>query len=240
MICSNINMSKVYRKSDFYKPFLNATKSVDCSDITGINCYADNEALDRLRDRLQDVPLYGLHFIDSGNFHYLTYLFLERIRTDFVLVLIDKHPDCKTPLFGDIMSCGGWVRSALDSIAHLQSVYMVGIDDALLYELDDVGKNRDRVNVTSALSELSGIDLPVYLSIDKDVLDESIVVTNWDQGKMRFDELDEWITTVINEHEIIGVDVCGEPSLDDEYSAYEVSSAINGHLMSLITDNIIS
>ena len=83
-----VNMSKVYEREDFYRPFINSDNIIECSDIEGTNCYIDNEALSAIRKRLKNVDARGIHFIDSGNYHYLSYLFLEKIPREFELILI--------------------------------------------------------------------------------------------------------------------------------------------------------
>ena len=52
----------------------------------------------------------------------------------------------------------------------------------------------------------------VYISLDKDVLDERIVRTNWDQGDMRLNEVSSYINAILKNNELAGMDVCGEPS----------------------------
>lgn len=51
---------------------------------------------------------------------------------------------------------------------------------------------------------------PVYLSIDKDVLAPSVVQTNWDQGVMTLEELEQGIDMVRNV--VVASDVTGEVS----------------------------
>jgi hypothetical protein len=50
----------------------------------------------------------------------------------------------------------------------------------------------------------------VWISIDKDVLPEDEVVTNWDQGHMPLDALLRFIAALGAQRRIIGADVCGE------------------------------
>ncbi len=231
--CSVISMSKVYESEDFYRPFLNM-KYVDCTDITGVNCYVDADAVGVLRERMVNVHLEGVHFIDSGNFHYLTYLFLERIEYDFALVLIDKHPDCKKPMFEEMLSCGGWVRNAFMSLMHLKHVYMIGTDESLLEELDDLGQYKNKAFVVKDMSDIDKESLPIYISIDKDALSSSVLTTNWDQGVMTIEELDECLDMIISGHEIIGTDICGEPDIFDAPSALSKSDSVNSHLLSFL------
>ena len=51
--------------------------------------------------------------------------------------------------------------------------------------------------------------LPVYLSVDLDVLDPRFARTDWDQGRMTLDELSAALRKVRAEHRVLGVDLCG-------------------------------
>ena len=60
-----------------------------------------------------------------------------------------------------------------------------------------------------------GSPLPLYISIDKDVLRAEDADTNWDQGGMRLDRLTECLRIISRSRRIIGCDICGctrEPS----------------------------
>jgi arginase family enzyme len=50
----------------------------------------------------------------------------------------------------------------------------------------------------------------VYISIDKDVLDPTHAVTNWDQGSMKLPDLLHILTPIIQSKKVYGVDICGE------------------------------
>src|SRR5262249_47800268 len=54
--------------------------------------------------------------------------------------------------------------------------------------------------------------IAVWISIDKDVLSEAEVVTNWDQGQMPLTALLAAIRFFGAQRRIVGVDVCGEYS----------------------------
>lgn len=56
----------------------------------------------------------------------------------------------------------------------------------------------------------TGLSEPVYISIDKDVLARDVVITNWDQGKMRHDDLLGMIRRIAERNRVLGVDICGE------------------------------
>jgi arginase family enzyme len=50
----------------------------------------------------------------------------------------------------------------------------------------------------------------VWISIDKDVLPEAEVVTNWDQGQMPLDALVAFVRAFASERRVTGADICGE------------------------------
>ena len=52
-------------------------------------------------------------------------------------------------------------------------------------------------------------DLPVYLSIDMDIMPRQFARTDWDQGEMAPDCLLSAVERIASGHRIIGIDVCG-------------------------------
>lgn len=83
---------------------------VDLTGLDGTTCYCDQEAEAAIESAFKGLPLNALHWIDGGDYHYLTDIWLRFLREPAQLVLIDHHPDDQTPsLSSDILSCGGWV-----------------------------------------------------------------------------------------------------------------------------------
>lgn len=130
-----MSMSGVYEGQEFC---LGANANfLDMTDIPGTNCYCDEGAKIEIKRRLEESNAYEtpVHFLDSGNYHYLSLFYLERIEEDFELLLLDNHPDMQAPSFGEVTSCGGWVREALCRLPHLKKLYLYGIEDILLREI---------------------------------------------------------------------------------------------------------
>nr|MCR4823811.1 hypothetical protein [Bacteroidales bacterium] len=126
----------------------------------------------------------------TGDYHYQTLFWLERIREPFSLVLFDHHPDDQAGAFGtDLISCGGWVADAR-RLPLLQS-------DLWIRDVTDF----------PALERLP--ELPVYLSIDLDVLSEAYARTDWDQGQMTLEQLTAGLVSLRTSRRILGVDLCG-------------------------------
>ncbi len=201
-----MNMSGAYEPQNFYEENNVEATVVDCRDIAGTRCYLDEVAGDEIRRRIADLPVSDVHFLDSGNYHYLSLLWLEKINEPFSLVLLDNHPDLQPPSFGEITSCGGWLKEAIDNLSNLKRVYMVGVRCDLLdaLELPDC--------VVLDLNQLTSEDLPIYISFDKDVLSSEYARTDWDQGTMLLDDALALIAEIKKHHRIIGMDVCGEDS----------------------------
>ncbi len=78
-------------------------------------------------------------------------------------------------------------------------------------------------------------DIPVYISIDKDILSTDYARTNWDQGKMTLDELCERIKDVASRRKILGVDICGEiaPHQGATYEDLQINRRTNEVLREL-------
>lgn len=259
---------------------------LDFTTLSGTNGFCDDAAADEIRRRIADFPARGLHFLDNGNYHYLTRFWCEKITEDFALVVYDHHVDLRKPVFPGLMSCGSWIRDVLLRNSHCRAVLIIGperaqadiierelqslvdednfsagsvsgtaseprmIADSAVHDRapsasdvnhpahtwtfvrpeadeqsprssepvrvscfteDDILDGRAARELPHILDELR---LPVYISIDKDVLSRKVLRTNWDQGIMTEaefrHELDRFTTDP--EIHILGADICGEPT----------------------------
>lgn len=214
-----MHMSGAYLPQNFFVK--KEAVELDCRNIQGTNCYLDDEAKDELRQRIAPYGAEDVHFLDSGNYHYLSLLWLEKIEKPFSLVLFDHHPDMQPPSFGQITSCGGWVLEALETLPNLQRVYMVGVDEKLFFRLESHPK------VQLGLDGIGEDANPVYVSFDKDVLSQEDAVCDWDQGEMTLKGALDILGQIKEKHSFIGMDVCGEDSKWQESVAEERTIAIN-------------
>ena len=89
----------MYEQQSFYKKEPHCW--IDLTDLEGVNGYCDENAGKAIRERIARLSPYGLHFIDSGNYHYVSKFWTDRIREDFVLVLFDHHTDMQPSRFGE-------------------------------------------------------------------------------------------------------------------------------------------
>ncbi len=86
-----MNFTHVYEQESFTKN--KKFVWIDCTDITGTDCYCDKDAMRILKERIATFPPEGIHFIDSGNHHYMSKLWTDKITSPFSLVVFDHHPD---------------------------------------------------------------------------------------------------------------------------------------------------
>lgn len=282
------------------KPYI-----LDFTTLSGTTGFCDDAAADEIRRRIADFPARGIHFLDNGNFHYLTRFWCEKITEDFVLVVYDHHVDLRKPVFPGLMSCGSWIRDVLLRNSHCRAVLIIGpecaqadiierelqsladedsfSDDSMFGTAAERRMTADQATHASAAGQLphvsaadyashswtyvrreasdqpprssapvrrdtdgqrpcasapvrvccfteddildgraarelphilDALHLPVYISIDKDVLSRKVMRTNWDQGIMTEAEfrceLDRF--TMDPDIHILGVDICGEPA----------------------------
>lgn len=103
---------------------------LDFTTQSGTTGFCDDTAADEIRRRIADFPARGLHFLDNGNFHYLTRFWCEKISEDFALVVYDHHVDLRKPVFPGLMSCGSWIRDVLLRNRHCRAVLIIGPERA--------------------------------------------------------------------------------------------------------------
>lgn len=263
------------------KPYI-----LDFTTLSGTNGFCDDAAADEIRRRIADFPARGLHFLDNGNYHYLTRFWCEKITEDFALVVYDHHVDLRKPVFPGLMSCGSWIRDVLLRNSHCRAVLIIGPERA---QTDIIGRELQSLVVEDNFSDesvsgtaaeswmiadsavhdrtpsasdvnlpahtwtfmrregddqplcsstpvrvscfteddildgraarelphiLDELRLPVYISIDKDVLSRKVLRTNWDQGIMTEAELHRELGRFTTDPQIhiLGADICGEPA----------------------------
>lgn len=239
---------------------------MELRDISGTNCYCDEEAIAEIGRRMENLPAAGIHFIDSGNYHYMTRLWLAKMEVPFALLVFDNHTDMQPPAFGGLLSCGGWIAAALEELENLCHVILIGPDEAAYEQVEEELKekvtflseemlqrmNDDEISVflEETLGRVCGWNymgnpehqdrsedqnglnqqdrpelldhmqqLPLYISIDKDVLCPEDAQTTWSQGDMRLSTLLSCVQTVKKcakqyNAAIAGVDICGEADME--------------------------
>ena len=180
--------------------------------------YVDGEGERAIREKLGTAGAEGIHFLDNGNYHYVTRFFLERVVSPFSLLVFDNHTDDQEPAFEGVRSCGSWIRDAKEEMGdRLKNVLLV--------------RGTDRIS--GELSE----DIPVYISIDLDVLSEEELKVNWDQGSMHLEELEGLLKQLTRGKKILGIDICGG-CLPEETKYLEDNTRVFQSLYEFIEDEL--
>ena len=236
------------------------TRYIDCTDIPGTDCYCDDEAVEAIRRRIAEAGVTdasGIHFFDNGNYHYMSKIWTDMVQEPFSLVVFDHHPDMQEPRFGNILSCGGWVKKVLEENKFVQSVTLIGVADHLVDEIRAELSQASDANILDKVtfikeSEVRETGTPssfsrmreslrsptesgmtegrIYISIDKDALSPDHAATNWDQGSLSLEHMKAIIEALAQGHKIIGIDICGERARDfagDEHHSVQEADALN-------------
>lgn len=249
-----MDFSGIYEGETFYEG--ETVNWISLQDISGSNCYCDSEAMEEIRHRIAEFSPEGIHFLDSGNYHYMSRIWMEKINRPFRLLVFDNHTDMQPPAFGGLLSCGGWIASSLYELPCLKEVILIGPDEEAYSQVDDELKEKVRFlsrEKLGTLEKLSGkellkestleeaflSDLPLYISIDKDVLRPGEAETSWSQGDMPLDRLLMWIEIALTcgketGSELLGVDICGE-SDSQEFSVSTANDRANHAILKLFT-----
>lgn len=218
-----MNFSGIYKQQQFWQTgeIQRNISWVEVQELSGSNCYCDGDAMETLRQKLEEFDADGIHFIDSGNYHYMSRIWLEKLNTPFRLVVFDNHTDMQPPTFGGLLSCGGWVAASLEELPLLKEVLLVGPDQEAFDQTEPVLREKVRFLSREKLGEMAleekvsffeelTAELPTYLSVDKDVLCPEEASTTWSQGEMTLEELCEFVKILLEKQDILGMDVCGE------------------------------
>ena len=243
-----VNFSNTYSSS--VVDSLDNTDWIDCSDISGTNMYCTDEAAEEINKRLREYSPNGVHFIDSGNYHYMTEFFVDKLDCKFSLVLFDYHNDMQVPMIHSFTSCGDWAREVLENNENLEQLILIGPSQKNINDIEGLPKDKfDKLvcislqdlekHVTEEKLELIKNDIPLYVSIDKDVLSRHYAKTNWSQGGMSVELLKRILKRFLVEHEIIGADICGEQSpyepMPEFFEDREINKKTNKSLYKFLT-----
>lgn len=211
-----LDFTHIYMKKNIEKE--SNLLHIDCSDISGSDLYCTKEAEKKIKQRIDEHGIHGIHFIDSGNYHYITKFMTDKIQKKFSLVLYDHHTDMQESMIEGMTSCGDWAGQVLEQNENLVQLILVGAKEKDIKQVHL--KNQEKLVIFSAEELRSGkgeeklneiiTDIPFYISIDKDVLDEQYIETNWNQGHMSLYMLKKLLKFFLKDKKIIGVDLCGE------------------------------
>ena len=193
----------------------------DFSQIEETNCYCSKDSAQLIREKLKSAPLSAIHYLGTGDYHYCSLFWTEKIQEDFALILFDQHPDDQASAFDEeTLSCGSWVAESR-RLPHCKAdLWINGKGEIAHGSMEDLGT------------------LPVYISVDLDILSEDFARTDWDQGDMRLCELKNKIEDIVNTRKLIGADICGgiTESKGGSCEDMELNSATIAELVEFLSD----
>lgn len=269
-----LDFSHVYRDEDIKD--IDRFRYIDCSDIQETDMYCSKNAYEKIWGRIESYGIQGIHYIDSGNYHYITKIITDHITEPFGLVMYDHHTDMQIPMVPEMMSCGDWAGQALSQNKNLRQLVIVGPPESDIEQtLESYSGSQSGRLLTFSAEDLHGdllenklklirTDLPLYISIDKDVLGTEYSETNWSQGDMSIDGLERLLSVFfggqgeeknsdacrnderyagdIRHSRILGIDICGEIQTDipvPEYlEAEEKNEKVNIELFRFISEHV--
>ncbi|SEF51464.1 agmatinase [Caloramator fervidus] len=187
-----------------------ANKIIDFTNITGLRMFSSMETIKKISKKVSSI-INNINFLGSGDFHHLTYSIISNIPYEFSLIVFDNHCDYSEVPYGTI-SCGSWINQA-SYLKNISSIIILGVSKISYQSKSNkiycIEYNKDFINNSINLINKT-VKSNVYISIDKDVLDQKYAITNWDQGKMKLDELLFILKYIKSKFKIIGLDISGE------------------------------
>lgn len=237
-----MNLSGAYE----LEPFANNPDFIqlDCSHISGTDCYCSQEAAKAITKIIAPYTYRGIHFIDNGDYHYLSKFWTDKIDRKFTLVLFDHHTDMQPSLIPGFLSCGNWVQVTADQNPSFKKVIIIGASGKAVRDIPKNYLKRvvyfSRGKLRQILSTTRNIKIkgPIYISIDKDVLSTLFVHTNWDQGSLTLRELQLALSLLLSQNDVLGIDLCGEFAIKQDlfqnHKAAYIDSQVNLSLLKTI------
>ena len=184
---------------------------LDFSGLSGTHLFLDPEAGEIIRRKIAPFGAHGIHFIDTGDYHYLSKL---------------------TGAFGTALSCGDWAGALLRENKAAGCILIGPPGESIRKIPEDIRskvlplqrecKDADRNRAADFCKKL-----PVYISIDRDILRPDVFRTDWDQGDFSMEELSSLLLGVVGARRcgVIGIDICG--GFGAEMAAYPESMRLN-------------
>ncbi|MBQ1856958.1 MAG: arginase family protein [Bacteroidales bacterium] len=188
-------------------------RPVEMWDILGTNCFCDDDSQAEIARRLAGLPFDAVHWIDAGDYHYVSKIRAGLIDRPFDIVMFDNHPDTHESDFSEMLNCGGWLYTALGTNPNLDHAIVAGIDPDLESECvrcgDKVTVLPGHVDDEEFFDAVSESNLPVFLTIDLDVMDKFYFHADWTQGEMDWNKMKTLLKGLLDRRAVIGIDICG-------------------------------
>jgi agmatinase len=191
-------------------------------------------ALAKIREAIEKIINDGKYPVLLGGEHLITLPVVEAFRNrfrDLAVVQFDAHTDLRDEYLGETLSHSTVMRR-ISEVVGTERLFQFGIrsgsreefsyanDIGSLYDFSDDGFHR-------AMSNIKG--KPVYISLDVDVLDPSVLpgTGDPDPGGIDYSEI-QWALQILGKARVIGFDVV---ELSPNHDPSEVSSIVTSNLV---------
>ena len=241
-----INFSNVYQEPEYDWQWEGSIW--EYSELSGTDGYLDPTAELVLKERIRQEKISGrlpcIRFLDSGNYHYMSKLFLTEETEPFFLVVFDHHTDMQPPAL-PVLSCGSWIRDSLLECGTITGVCVIGPPASCTKEIEVPETvqfiTEEDILAGTAQEKWSKVmdgwpdQESVYLSVDKDVLSKEEIDTNWDQGCLSVRLLLDMLRMLVKKRTLLAADICGEPGREEKAAKRRKSSEINRKILETLS-----
>lgn len=187
-----------------------------------------DQILNIITESARDVLNSGKRFLGLGGEHLVTYPVVEAYLEKYpnlALVHFDAHADLREDYLGETLSHASVMRRIVDKIGP-DSIYQIGIRSGTREEFQWMREHKTLLKEKSEVQKIleKFKDRPIFISIDIDVLDPSLVPGTGtpEAGGLQFNDLMDWLLA-LRELNIVGADLL---ELAPHYDPTGVSSAV--------------
>ena len=181
-------------------------------------------SLDLIEKNVEEIYKDGKRVFGIGGEHLVTLpeiKALSKFYKDFAIIHFDAHTDLRDEYLGQKLSHSAVIKHSAE-IAGFENLKQIGIRSGLKEEFDIMKKYNTLVHEYSELDCIK--NKPVFVTVDLDVLDTSIMPGTGtpEAGGFTFNELLGWFR-YLKDFNIIGADVV---ELAPDYDASGASTAV--------------
>jgi agmatinase len=196
---------------------LDNRRIVDCGDVDVIYTRPD-KSWDNATGMVRKILDRGAMPVVLGGDHGISYSIVRAFSERLTVVHFDAHVDYQPFVHGVVHSHGNPMRM-ITSLDHVDQILQVGIRSFRTHQEDASDSIRDGNSIVSArslrqrgptgLADLLPADGPVYVSIDVDVLDPSIVpgTSAPEPSGLSYDELRDSLVAIAERACVVGFDL---------------------------------
>lgn len=188
---SDMEETKFFDAGDLEYPFGNAQKALDITEENVDTIYNDNKKL-----------------LGIGGEHLITLASVKSVLKKYpnlAVIQFDAHTDLREQYLGETLTHSG-VMFQIAKLTGYENIAQIGLRSGERQEFDIVKKYNTLKTAPFELDKFK--DKPIFLTIDLDVLDPSLMsgVGTPEAGGITYKELMEWIV-YLKDFNIVGADI---------------------------------